>query len=91
MLSDLSSRPQHAAVGGPDCRCTCERLSRPIRWLAAGFCWAENRKVTQVVFKPKWTKHAKAAPLRRNDEMLSVMPAGVIVFPGFGITVWDLK
>lgn len=67
-------------------------------------CWAENRKVTQVVFKPKWTKHAKAAPFRRNDEMLSVMPAGVIVFPGsgitenlrdkarrFGITVWEVK
>ncbi|AUC13413.1 hypothetical protein FHR76_004658 [Rhizobium sp. RAS22] len=32
------------------------------------------------------TRHAKAAPFRRNDEMLSVMPAGLIVFLGNGIT-----
>lgn len=49
-------------------------------------CWAESRKVTQITFKPNWTKHAKAAPFRRNDDMLSVMPAGVITFPGNGIT-----
>jgi len=49
-------------------------------------CWAENRKVTQIAFKPNWTKHAKAAPFRRNDDLLSTMPAGVIVFPGSGIT-----
>jgi len=49
-------------------------------------CWAEARGVTQISFKPNWTKHAKAAPFRRNDEMLSVMPAGLIVFPGNGIT-----
>ncbi|RUM20687.1 DUF2493 domain-containing protein [Rhizobium vallis] len=49
-------------------------------------CWAEARKVTQITFKPNWTKHAKAAPFRRNDEMLSVMPTGIIVFPGSGIT-----
>jgi hypothetical protein len=47
-------------------------------------CWAEARKVTQIAFKPNWTKHVKAAPFRRNDDMLSVMPAGVIVFPGIG-------
>lgn len=49
-------------------------------------CWAEARKVTQISFKPNWTKHAKAAPFRRNDEMLSVMPSGLVVFPGNGIT-----
>jgi hypothetical protein len=49
-------------------------------------CWAEARKVTQIAFKPNWTKHAKAAPFRRNDDMLSVMPAGVVIFPGSGIT-----
>lgn len=49
-------------------------------------CWAEARKVTQISFKPNWSKYAKAAPFRRNDEMLSVMPAGLIVFPGNGIT-----
>jgi len=66
-------------------------------------CWAEARKVTQIAFKPNWNRHAKAAPFRRNDDMLSVMPTGVIIFPGsgitenlrdkarrFGITVWNL-
>ncbi len=49
-------------------------------------CWAEARKVTPITFKPNWSKHAKAAPFRRNDDMLSVMPAGLIVFRGNGIT-----
>ena len=47
--------------------------------------WAENRKVTQIVFKPDWTRHAKAAPFKRNDTMLDALPIGVIVFPGTGI------
>ena len=47
--------------------------------------WASNRKVTQIPFKPDWTKHAKAAPFRRNDAMLDTMPIGVIHFPGTGI------
>ncbi|TKW65107.1 MAG: DUF2493 domain-containing protein [Paracoccus denitrificans] len=47
--------------------------------------WADNRKVPQVAFKPDWTKHAKAAPFRRNDAMLNVLPIGVILFPGTGI------
>lgn len=47
--------------------------------------WADNRKVPQVAFKPDWTKHAKAAPFKRNDQMLDVLPIGVIVFPGSGI------
>ncbi len=49
-------------------------------------CWANARKVTQIPFKPDWNRHAKAAPFRRNDQMLSVMPYGVIAFPGSGIT-----
>ncbi|MFG1275412.1 DUF2493 domain-containing protein [Xanthobacter flavus] len=48
-------------------------------------CWADARKVPQVAFKPDWTRHAKAAPFKRNDQMLSVMPIGVIIFPGTGI------
>ena len=48
-------------------------------------CWAKNRKVPQIVFKPDWTRHAKAAPFKRNDQMLEAMPIGVIVFPGSGI------
>jgi hypothetical protein len=47
--------------------------------------WATNRKVPQVAFKPDWTKHAKAAPFKRNDLMLTLMPIGVMVFPGTGI------
>jgi hypothetical protein len=49
-------------------------------------CWAEARKIAQVVFKPDWTKHAKAAPFKRNDQLLQTLPIGVIVFPGSGIT-----
>ncbi|MBN8995386.1 MAG: DUF2493 domain-containing protein [Rhizobiales bacterium] len=49
-------------------------------------CWADSRKVQQVVFKPDWTRHAKAAPFKRNDALLGTMPKGVIVFPGSGIT-----
>ena len=48
-------------------------------------CWADNRKVPQIAFKPDWTRHAKAAPFKRNDQMLDVLPIGVIVFPGSGI------
>ncbi|WP_311031079.1 DUF2493 domain-containing protein [Mesorhizobium koreense] len=47
--------------------------------------WADSRKVPQVAFKPDWTKHAKAAPFKRNDQMLSVVPIGVVIFPGSGI------
>ncbi|HYN39966.1 MAG TPA: DUF2493 domain-containing protein [Rhodospirillales bacterium] len=48
--------------------------------------WAEHRRVPQVVFKPDWTRHRKAAPFKRNDAMLATEPAGVIAFPGTGIT-----
>jgi hypothetical protein len=47
--------------------------------------WAINRKVTQIPFQPEWTKHRKAAPFKRNDAMLAVLPIGVMVFPGTGI------
>ncbi|MBZ9775134.1 DUF2493 domain-containing protein [Mesorhizobium sp. CO1-1-8] len=47
--------------------------------------WAHNRKVPQIAFKPDWTKHAKAAPFKRNDAMLDTMPIGVVYFPGTGI------
>ncbi len=49
-------------------------------------CWADHRKVPQVVFKPDWTAHRKAAPFKRNDQLLDAMPIGVIVFPGSGVT-----
>jgi hypothetical protein len=49
-------------------------------------CWADNRKVPQIAFKPDWTRHAKAAPFKRNDQLLEALPIGVIVFPGSGIS-----
>jgi hypothetical protein len=49
-------------------------------------CWADARKVSQVVFKPDWTRHQKAAPFKRNDQLLEAMPIGVVVFPGSGVT-----
>jgi hypothetical protein len=65
--------------------------------------WADHRKVPQIAFKPDWTKHAKAAPFKRNDAMLEALPIGVLVAPGsgiqenladkarrFGIPVWKL-
>jgi hypothetical protein len=48
-------------------------------------CWADNRKVPHIPFKPNWTRHAKAAPFKRNDAMLEVLPIGVMHFPGTGI------
>ena len=36
-------------------------------------------------FKPDWTKHAKAAPFKRNDAMLELLPIGVMHFPSTGI------
>jgi hypothetical protein len=47
--------------------------------------WADARKAPQIAFRPDWTRHAKAAPFRRNDAMLEAMPIGVIVLPGTGI------
>jgi hypothetical protein len=49
-------------------------------------CWADSRKVAQIVFKPDWIRDARAAPFKRNDRMLEVLPIGVIAFPGSGIS-----
>jgi hypothetical protein len=49
-------------------------------------CWADTRHVPQIAFKPDWTRHAKAAPFKRNDVLLDTLPIGVIVFPGSGVT-----
>lgn len=51
----------------------------------AAACWADHRHVIQVAFKPDWARHQKAAPFKRNDAMLDVLPIGVVVFPGTGI------
>ncbi len=49
-------------------------------------CWADNRQVPQIVFKPDWTRFKNAAPFKRNDAMLDALPIGVIAFPGSGIS-----
>ncbi len=48
--------------------------------------WAERNGVHQIVCKPDWEKHGRAAPFRRNDDLLNLMPKGVIAFAGNGIT-----
>ena len=48
--------------------------------------WADARGVDQVICRPDWNAHGKAAPFRRNDELLNLLPKGVIAFPGSGIT-----
>ena len=49
-------------------------------------CWADARKVPQVAFRPDFTRHKNAAPFKRNDQLLAVLPLGVVVFPGSGIS-----
>ena len=48
--------------------------------------WAERNGLNQIVCKPDWDAHGRAAPFRRNDELLNLLPKGVIAFPGNGIT-----
>ncbi|TYC86160.1 DUF2493 domain-containing protein [Novosphingobium sp. BW1] len=47
--------------------------------------WADHRGVMQIGFAPDWPKHGRAAPFKRNDQMLEVLPIGVMAFPGTGI------
>jgi hypothetical protein len=49
-------------------------------------CWADARTVPQVAFRPDFTRHKNAAPFKRNDQLLAVLPIGVVVFPGSGIS-----
>ncbi len=48
--------------------------------------WADAKGVPQVIFRPDWTHHGKAAPFKRNDALLAELPIGLIAFPGSGIT-----
>lgn len=47
--------------------------------------WASNRNVPQIGFAPDWASHGRAAPFKRNDAMLEILPKGVMHFPGTGI------
>lgn len=47
--------------------------------------WAQTRGVTEVTFKPDWQRHKRAAPFKRNDALLDMMPVGLVVFPGSGV------
>ena len=48
--------------------------------------WAESRGVHLVVCKPDWNAHGRAAPFRRNDQLLNLMPKGLLAFPRSGVT-----
>jgi hypothetical protein len=39
-----------------------------------------------IPFKPDWVADGKTAPFKRNDRRLEIVPAGVIVVPGSGIS-----
>lgn len=47
--------------------------------------WASTRGVAQIACPPDWKTHQQAAPFRRNDAMLKLGLAGMIVTPGTGI------
>lgn len=49
-------------------------------------CWADRRGVAQIQFRPDWKRHGKAAPFKRNDQLLECLPIGLVVFPGSGIS-----
>ena len=48
--------------------------------------WAESKGVHQVVCRPDWNTHGRAAPFRRNDQLLKLLPKGLISFPGSGVS-----
>ena len=54
-------------------------------------CWADNREVTQIVFKPDWNRHARAAPFKRNDRILGIFPIGVIVLARASRPTWPTR
>ena len=47
--------------------------------------WADHCNIIQIGFAPDWTKRGHAGPFKRNDQMLDVLPIGVMVLPGTGI------
>ena len=64
--------------------CWCTATAPGVEKIAAR--WAEARGVAQVVCRPNWNAYGKAAPFRRNDDIINLLPKGLIAFPGSGIT-----
>ena len=48
--------------------------------------WADRNAVRQVIFKPDWDRLGRAAQFRHNDDLLKLLPKGVIAFSRSGIT-----
>lgn len=45
--------------------------------------WASNRKVTAIPYPPNFVKHSRAAaPFKRNEAIIEMLPVGIIVFGG---------
>lgn len=49
--------------------------------------WARNNKVRQILFRPNWQGHGKAAPFKANDAILAAKPIGVLIFGGNGVAI----
>lgn len=47
--------------------------------------WARARKITHAPFLADGERLEKAAPFRRNDQMLETLPRAVVASPGNGI------
>ena len=43
-------------------------------------------EIAEIVRKLDWNTHVRAAPFPRNDELLNLLPKGIVAFPGSGIT-----
>lgn len=68
--------PTHLAPSAP---------LRKNRSLAA--TWARNNKVRQILFRPNWQGHGKAAPFKANDAIIAAKPIGVLIFGGNGVAI----
>ena len=49
--------------------------------------WARNNRVDQILFRPNWAGHGKAAPFKANDAIIAAKPIGVLIFGGNGVAM----
>jgi hypothetical protein len=59
-------------------QCKRQKSSRP--------CENSALSAFGAIGMPDWTRHAKTAPFKRNDQMLEALPTGLVAFPGSGIS-----